>query len=120
MGYRFINIRTGETYSCPNEFWLDILKAASENGWKPKGTRLSLEREIDDTFDDSFGRMYNLFLVISAHARCLEWDGNYTEKEYQVVGQEDIANLLEELIYMGTDPLFLDFLEKGPFEIGPG
>lgn len=118
MGYKLTNLSTGETYCCTDIFWTDLLKQATASGWQPKGTRLSLEREMEDTLDDAYGRMYNLFLVIAAHARCLEWDGNYTDKENQIVSQADISNLLEELIYIGTDPVFLDFLEKGPFEIG--
>lgn len=120
MGYILKNLNSGETYQCSDEFWINAINEATQNGWNPKGTRLSLEKEIDDVFDEAYGRMYNLFLVLSSHAKCIEWDGNYTDKEYQIVVQEDASNMMEELIYMGAEPDFLDFLAKGSFEIGPG
>lgn len=119
MGYRLRNIDTGESYCCSDEFWIDALKSAAENGWQPKKTMLSLDKEIDDAFDENYGTMYNLYVVLSSHARCIEWDGNYKEKEYQIVSRIDACNMMEELIYCGADPGFLDFLSKGAFEIGP-
>jgi hypothetical protein len=118
MAYTLKNTVNGETYRCEDSFWLDIIKKAIESGWLPQGTKLSLENEIESTCDEMYGKMYNLYLVLAAHARCLEWDGNYTDKENQIVSTEDASNMLEELIYLGINPDFLDFIAKGSFEIG--
>lgn len=118
MGYRLKNTVTGEIYYCTDCFWENIIKTARENGWVPKGTRLSLENEIEDSFDEIYGKMYNMFLVLAAHARCLEWDGNYTDRQNQIVSGEDASSMIEDLVNMDVDPGFLDFISKGAFEIG--
>jgi hypothetical protein len=117
MSYTLISISTNTRFTCSDEFWLSALEAARRSGWEPEGTALDLYDQID-RMEETQPYFMDMFLLISAHMACLQWDGNYVEREGQIVSDEDAHYLHLALGGGKSGSEFLDFLQGGKFTIG--
>ncbi len=116
MGYTVRNIDDSFVFTFSDREWIHVLDNALERGWKPMGTSLDFNVLVSLECDDHsfFG---TLFTVLSIHERCLSWDGNYRDKEFQIVCEEDALELF--WIYQASDlpGEFVSLLGAGSFRI---
>lgn len=119
MSYRLVRCNAeNEFYSIDDEEWIRVLDEARRGDWAPEGTYLDFEYELDTMWDDMFSYDYRLLLTLTAHMRCLEWNGaNYTDTENQIVSDNDAYNMYVALMYSDVDQAFLDFISAGGFRI---
>ncbi|MDY0361249.1 MAG: hypothetical protein RBR08_07340, partial [Desulforegulaceae bacterium] len=97
MNYHLESLISKEKFCLSEEQWINALEFAKNNGWDPAGTILDFENELDMLWDDSQSRMYNLWMVLTCHNSCHEWDGSYTEKQNQIVSDNDSYELMLSL-----------------------
>jgi|AntRauTorckE6833_2_1112554.scaffolds.fasta_scaffold22628_2 hypothetical protein len=97
MTYHLELVSSKEKLSISEDKWHKALNFAKENGWIPQGTVLDFEKELDLLWNDSHDRMYNLWMVLTSHNACCEWNGSYTEKEDQTVLDNDSYELMLSL-----------------------
>ncbi|MCU0847094.1 MAG: hypothetical protein MUD12_04335 [Spirochaetes bacterium] len=110
--------RSGNTgFVCPDGLWLAAIDAAKERGWRPEGTRFDFAYTVDRDYDCRAGTMSNMFTVITIHMDHLNWNGSYTEKLDQLVGDADAADMAAALT--GTPGMedLAAFIAKGGFRI---
>ena len=117
MRYILVNIDSGEPFFCEGEGWPSMLASARERGWEPEGTRYDFFRGLEDHFDEGDDEMGRLFTLIQVNDRLLGWDGNYLDKENQVVTEDDAWNLRSALRLTPVKDDILRFLGKGSFRI---
>lgn len=97
MDYHLELINSKEKFIISSDSWLKALEFAKENGWNPAGTIIEFEKELDQLWNDSQDKMYNLWMVLTSHNSCHEWSGSYIEKENQVVLDNDSYELMLSL-----------------------
>ena len=97
MDYHLELIYSKEKLTISREKWISALDFAKNNGWQPAGTYLDFNKELDLLWNDDFDEMYNLWMVLTSHNSCHEWEGSYTEKEDQIVTDNDSYELMLSL-----------------------
>lgn len=117
MTYFLESINTTLFYRCDEKEWRSVLVEARRNGWEPEGTVLDLEFEMDYNIYDDMSYLETLFEVVKANMRCLEWNGNYTDNENQVVSDMDVGEILYALDGVDVPDGLLELLEAGSFRI---
>ncbi len=115
--YTLINSVTGERCECDERSWEEALRLAKENGWEPEGTRIDFDNEIERQWDDRSDYGWNLLMMLGIHMMRLRWDGNYVDREHQVVPEPDSYGLYRALEGSGVGGELLSFIRKGPFYI---
>ena len=124
MAYVLRNVETGKTIQVEDEVWRALLKEAGENGWDPEGTRLDVPAMIDDMcceVDDlGYDANANTWIMLQIMSFEGQWDGNYTDKENQIVGDGDGAMISYCLSGCDYDDELVDFLCEGEFMICAG
>lgn len=118
--YYFQNIDTGTIIRCEERVWLELLAAALEAGWEPEGTVYDFVTAVDETIDEAFDEMTQLYLLLTVYHRRNGWDGNYRERENQVVNGEDACSFADALRAVEVDPALLGFFNAGGFRILSG
>lgn len=117
MKYSLVSIEKGQAYHCEEEAWKEILYLAENNGWEPEGTVLELNFEIEENWDPDMTYVETVFIVIQSHMKCIEWDGNYTDTENQVVTDSDVGQMLWALDGIDIDDGLAQVMEAGSFRI---
>ena len=117
MSYFLESINTDLFYRCEEEKWINVLEKARQNGWEPEGTVLDVEFEMDYNIYSDMSYLEILFQVIKANMRCLEWDGNYTDNENQLVKETDVGELLYALEGRDIPEGLMKLLQAGSFRI---
>lgn len=112
MNYHLESVISKEKFTITEEKWCKALQFAKENGWNPLGTILDFENELDTLWDDSHDKMYKLWIVLTCHNSCHEWEGSYTEKQNQIVIDNDSYELMLSL------EMSQDFIELAQFIAG--
>ncbi|MCB9481381.1 MAG: hypothetical protein H6681_06200 [Desulfobacteraceae bacterium] len=97
MNYHLESLISKEKFIISKEKWLKALEFAKQNGWSPLGTILDFESELDLMWNEDQSRMYNLWMVLTCHNSCHEWEGSYTEKENQIISDTDSYELMLSL-----------------------
>ncbi|MDY0131916.1 MAG: hypothetical protein RBR53_04530 [Desulforegulaceae bacterium] len=97
MNYHLESLITKEKFIISEEKWLKALEFAKKTHWQPLGTVLDFETELDLLWDDNQDRMFNLWMVLASHNACVEWEGSYTEKQNQIVLDNDSYELMLSL-----------------------
>ncbi len=116
MDYVMTSLITGEKYRCSEDSWKYALQTAIEREWEPEGTHLDLYQLID-RLEDQYSNFTPLFLVLTAHMECIQWNGNYTDREGQIVSESDAYSMYLALEGSGCDSDLTAFLMKGSFRI---
>jgi hypothetical protein len=101
------------------EKWKRLLTMARANGWKPRGTLLDVEfqmnlelsmcEEPDGVNVDSLRKQ--------VEERCKRWHGVYLIPQYQIVTAEDAMEMMKAMEGTDADADLLLFLSKGAFRI---
>lgn len=117
MDYYLVSIEKDLSFCCEEETWKEILYLAENNGWEPERTILELNFEIEENWDPDMNYAETVFIVIQSHMRCLEWDGNYTDAENQVVKDTDAGQMLWALDGIDIDDGLAQVMEAGSFRI---
>ncbi|MFW5770117.1 MAG: hypothetical protein ACOCX9_01650 [Spirochaetota bacterium] len=117
MKYYLVSIEQDLTFTCEEGTWKEILQLAENNGWDPEGTILELNYEIEENWDPDMTYAETVFIVIQSHMKCLEWDGNYTDTENQVVKDSDAGQMLWALDGIDIDDGLEQLMEAGSFRI---
>lgn len=120
MSYVFTSIHENTTCTREDRYWVRLLDTARDEGWQPDGTLYDFDFQVDDLTDELYDPAYNLFFVVMCFNEIWQWDGSYTEKENQVVTDEDAHYLRLALQGAWDDEELMCFFEKGSFRIGPG
>lgn len=118
MGYALVNYRTGEIHSCSDGCWKRVIEEAKSNFWDAEGTRIDFYFELENSLDEMYSDDWNMLLMCYAHMKRIGWDGNYIEKENQLVSETDADGLRRAIMDLDIDPSLPEFLEKGGFRIG--
>jgi hypothetical protein len=117
MGYELVNLKSGEIYSCCDELWRRVLEEAGDNSWEAEGTTIDFYFELEMTLDEMYSDDWNMLLMCYAHMKRINWDGNYIEKENQLVSDSDAKGLLRAITGLDADPALIAFLARGCFRI---
>lgn len=117
MGYELVNLRSGEIHSCSDELWRRIIEGALDNFWEAEGTTIDFYFELEMTLDEMYSDDWNMLLMCCAHMKRINWDGNYIEKENQLVSDSDAEGLRRAITGLDADPALIAFLAKGCFRI---
>jgi hypothetical protein len=117
MNYHLESLISKEKFTISDEKWIKALDFARENGWQPLGTILDFESELDILWNDSQDRMYNLWMVLTSHNACHEWDGNYIQKQDQIVSDTDSYELMLSLEMSEEFRELASFISGIPFKI---
>jgi len=120
MPYLLTSVNENVTCKCDDPYWVRVIDLAREEGWQPDGTMYNFDSRVDELTDEMYDPLYNLFFVVMCFNEIWQWEGSYTEKENQIVTDEDAYYLRLALQGTGTDEELMRFLEKGSFRIGPG
>jgi len=115
--YILISTNLNSAYFCEDNIWISILELAKSHGWQPKGSRYDISFELDENIADEDDDMMKLFTWVSLNSRFINWDGNYIEKENQIVTERDAFNLMNSLKNSFIDEKFMEFLMGGSFRI---
>jgi hypothetical protein len=99
--------------------WKRLLTMARANGWKPRGTVLDVEFQLnlelsmiekpDDINIDAIRKQ--------VEERCKRWQGVYQIPQYQIVTAEDAMEMRRAMEGTDADADLLLFLSKGAFRI---
>ena len=101
------------------EKWNRLLTMARANGWKPGGTILDVEFQLNlelswceepDTINLNPLRK-------QVEERCKRWQGGYLSPEYQIVTDEDAKDIRKAMEETDADADLLLFLSYGAFRI---
>lgn len=117
MAYRLQNIATGTVFACEDGAWHRALAAAKDEGWHPAGSRYDFEFQLDEYCDHKLGSMMNLYIVLQLHMDHVNWKGSYTDRENQIVTDDDAAEFHYCLRAAGVEPAILAFIDGGAFRI---
>ncbi|MCL1864959.1 MAG: hypothetical protein FWF73_04030 [Spirochaetes bacterium] len=117
MSYHLLNIEASVSYYCDEDEWIRTIETAKENGWKPDGTLYDYVYVAEEESFDIDDELYCMYMMIIAKDEYFEWDGNYIEKQNQIVMYEDTLYLAAALENSGIDDKLLDFIKKGSFRI---
>lgn len=99
--------------------WNRLLTTARANGWKPRGTILDVEFQLnlelsccEEPEAVNIGALRN-----QVEERCRRWKGGYLTPEYQIVTVEDTEAIRKAMMGTDADADLLLFLSYGAFRI---
>jgi hypothetical protein len=117
--YLFINLRNNTGFFCDESVWLNAVDIGKNNGWMPEGSVFDFNYVLDDNCDETDEMLQKLFILITVNNRYTEWNGDFIEKENQIVTEKDSTALYNALIASGenVNGRLLSFLSMGSFRI---
>ena len=119
MSYRLINISSGKHITLSDTEWPEILEKMRSAGWQPEGTQYDIRLELD-LHSEEDDIEHNLFVYVTINHRFIEWDGNYMEKENQIITDDDAAYMKKALEGSPESGHIAEFFELGAFRILSG
>ena len=103
-----------------HEKWRRLLTMARANGWKPRGTVLDVEFQLN--LELSWCKEPDVVNIDAlrkqVEERCRRWQGVYQIPQYQIVTAEDAEGIRRAMEGTDADADLLLFLSKGAFRIG--
>lgn len=117
MSYLLQSLNDLERLIIPDDEWIYLLDSARKSGWSPEGTVYDFWQQIDYYCDDDDDLMHNTYMFINTIDRNLKWDGNYIEKENQILTDDDVYYFRKSLAGVCRSLDVLNFFEKGSFRI---
>ena len=113
MTYHLSNLETNNYITLSKTLWLHILGVAINNGWKPKGTVMSLPQQ-DIHVTHFCGETFTIGTAIN---HTTHWCGNYTEIRKQIVTSRDSEEFADALRGADIEAEIIHFIEAGAFRI---
>jgi hypothetical protein len=119
MAYTLENLSSRKIFTISDDAWLGDMATARENGWEEEGTQYDLAHQIDETYDPMYEYQYNLWMTFCLMREMFEWNGNYIEKNNQIVSESDAYFMMKALekTWSADDRSFLEFLGSGALRI---
>lgn len=117
MKYTLLQIDSGNSIHIDDDYWHKILETARKEGWEPEGTQFDLMFELDEAFNDDDNEPYRLFQYVMKNNDYNEWDGNYTDRENQIISEPDAYYLFQAIEGIIDDPPLHEMLMKGNIRI---
>ncbi len=114
MDYHLANLESQDYIELDKKSWLQILSAAYQGGWRPKGTIMQIGNQ--DIHVTHVGG--ETITIGSAINNTTHWSGNYTEMRRQIVTERDSIAFALALKESTIDPVIISFIAKGAFRIG--
>lgn len=101
------------------EKWNRLLTMARANGWKPRGTVLDVEFQLnlELSYLEEPDAVNLDALRKQVEERCRRWQGGYLTPEYQIVTKEDTEDIRRAMQGTDADADLLLFLSYGAFRI---
>jgi hypothetical protein len=99
--------------------WNRLLTMARANGWKPRGTILDVEFQLnlELSYCEEPDTVNLDALRKQVGVKCKRWEGGYLTPEYQIVTDDDAKNIRKAMEGTDADPDLLLFLSQGAFRI---
>jgi hypothetical protein len=99
--------------------WKRLLTMARANGWKPRGTILDVEFQLNLELSmiEEPDAVNIDALRKQVEERCKRWQGVYQIPQYQIVSAEDAMEMGKAMEGTDADVDLLLFLSKGAFRI---
>ena len=121
MAYLLTCIETNEVIVVDDHVWREALRVAEENGWEPAGTMYDIATVLDDWCNEEWENTtspINSILIIIQHVSLNnDWDGNYTDRENQIISEADANYLAYYIDGNGFDDALIEFLNSGSIRI---
>lgn len=117
MVYVFTSLDGTKHAECGEEEWRNALDSARERDWEPEGTRIDFQFQVEEVWDDRFDYTWNLKRMLEVHMMAMGWDGNYTEKENQIISESDAYALYCSLDETLVSRALLELLGGGAVRI---
>jgi hypothetical protein len=99
--------------------WKRLLTMARANGWKPRGTILDVEFQLNLELSmiEEPDAVNIDALRKQVEERCKRWQGVYQIPQYQIVSADDAMEIGKAMEGTDADADLLLFLSKGGFRI---
>lgn len=117
MPYVFASLDGTRRVECGENEWRKALETARARDWDPEGTRIDFQFQVNEVWDDGFDYTWNLKRMLEVHMMATGWDGNYTEKENQIISESDAYALYCSLDETLVSPALLELLGGGAVRI---
>lgn len=117
MAYVFASLDGLKRVECGEEEWRKALEEAGSLGWSPEGTRFDFQYQVEEIWDGGLDYAWNLLRMVETHMMALGWNGNYTEKENQIISESDAYELSLYIDSAIVGQELLDLLGEGAVRI---
>ncbi len=117
MTYVFASLDGRKRAECGEKEWKAALDSARARDWDPEGTRIDFQFQVDEVWDERFDYTWNLKRMLEVHMMATGWDGNYIEKENQIISESDAYALFCSLDETLVSRALLELLAGGAVRI---
>jgi hypothetical protein len=117
MTYVFASLDGRKRAECGEKEWKAALDSARARGMEAGRNEIDFQFQVDEVWDDRFDYTWNLKLMLEVHMMATGWDGNYTEKENQIISESDAYALFCSLDETLVSRALLELLAGGAVRI---